>query len=294
MAQINRPGTFRGIPQEWGVSESRNGFPQFVVRLLATEYFDEAGEIEGNEPGTWTPWDYGDEITAFLILFNDKGPIFHVDALKAALGWDGTSFANLNNNEWSESVIQFRVVSEEFEGVTRLKVQAVNPQDAEPGRMIKKLDADDLKDLDAKFKGLLGGAKVAPKSAKPTAPASPKPSAPATPRSADPTSAAEDAPSTTPEPNAPTPSPAAPPAAPKKSGKKGKSKKAKPPADKCTKEEAWELVHKLKTEKVTDEMIAEAWLEAADGIGPDEDAYTPEQWAQIRDKTLDQIDHIPF
>lgn len=291
MSQIDRPGTFRGIPQEWGVSESKNGFPQFVVRLLATEYCDEAGNIEGNEPGTWAPWDYGQEITAFLVLFNDKGPIFHVDALIAALGWDGKNFANLNNNDWSESVIQFRVESQEYEGVTRLKVVAVNAQDADPGRTIKKLDAKDLTALDAKFKGLLGGTKVAPKSAKPTAPASPRPSAPAKPEpAADPTTDAEDAP-TSPASDAAPP----PPAAPKKKGK-AKSKKAKPTADTCTKEEAWELVLKLKTEKVTDEMVADAWLTAADAVASstDESEITPEQWAQIRDKTLDQIDHLPF
>lgn len=287
MPQINRPGTFRGIPQEWGVSESRNGFPQFVVRLQATEYFDEAGEIEGNEPGTWMPWDYDEnEITAFLILFGATGQIFHVDALQAALGWDGSSFANLDGNDWSESVIQFRVVSETYDGVTRLKVQSVNAQDADPGRTIKKLDAKDLKDLDAKFKGLLGGAKVAPKSAKPTAPASPAaPARPAAPQSADPTPAEESTENT----------PPAPPAAPKK--KKIKSKKAKPTADACTKEEAWKLVHKLRTEGVTDEALADAWISAAAEVVPDEEddsKFTSTQWAQIRDKTLDQIEHLPF
>lgn len=307
MSQIDRPGTFRGIPQEWGVSESKNGFPQFVVRLLATEYHDEAGEIEGNEPGTWAPWDYGQEITAFLVLFNDKGPIFHVDALIAALGWDGKSFANLNNNDWSENVIQFRVESQEYEGVTRLKVVAVNAQDADPGRTIKKLDAKDLKDLDAKFKGLLGGTKVAPKSARPTAPASPSaPARPAAPRSADPTpappveppiagadSALDAEPASASDPA--TEPPATPPK-PKRGRPKG-SKKAKSTANACTKEQAWETIHKLKTESVTDEAIADAWLAAAEAVAPDEEddsKFTSEQWAQIRDKTLDKIEHLPF
>ena len=39
--EIDRPGTFRGQIQERGVGETKNGYPQFVLRVLADEYYDD-------------------------------------------------------------------------------------------------------------------------------------------------------------------------------------------------------------------------------------------------------------
>ena len=41
MNAIDRPGTFRGKLTDWGVSETKNGYPQFVTKLIALEMYDE-------------------------------------------------------------------------------------------------------------------------------------------------------------------------------------------------------------------------------------------------------------
>lgn len=290
MPAIDRPGTFRGMLTEHAASQTKNGFPQLVCRLKATEYYDE-------DAGVWQNWtEYDMDIVAYFVLFSNKGPCLNYKQVQLALGWDGGSFASLDGGDWSTCVVQFRVEWHEYDGNKTLRVNWIDAQDAEPGRTIKKLDAKDLQALDAKFR-------TAVKPATPASAPKGRPTPPPPPATADPTPAAENeaapAPATAaPTPDAPSGAPSDPPAAAKKRKKKSKKDATVtglPTA--CTKIDAWGKVAELKTDTVTDEKLAEAWLAACDevaGEDSDEGKITTEQWATIRDKTLDRIDHLPF
>lgn len=288
LTTIDRVGTFRGTPQEWAVNTSTNGFPQFVCRFMATEFYDSENEV-------WMPWtEYGMEITAYLVLFGNKGPCLNHTQVQKALGWDGASFAALDSADWSTAVVQFRVEDHEYQGQTKKQVSWIDAHDAEPGTSIKKLDSKGLKDLDAKFKAAKPAA-TAPASAAPKGKPATPPKPPATPAAAkDPTPDANDVPE-----SPPSDAPSEPPAAPKK-GKKGKKDAEVDStglAKACSKTEAWAKVAELKLDEVTDDQLNEAWLESCGeilGEEGNEDDLTQSQWAAIRDKTLDRIPHCPF
>lgn len=289
---IDREATFRGRLLEWAVNTTANGFPQFVVKLLALEMWDENADF-GEEPG-WVSWEeYQQEITAFLVLFDrNNKPCLNYQQVQTAFGWDGTSFAALDSGDWSNTVLQFRVEESEYQGQTRMKVTWVDAQDAVPGKTIKRLDTKDLKDLDAKFKTALGATpkpKKADKPASPPKPASlPKPAA---------------KPEPTPE---PTPEPEAPAEPKKQSGppkrQRGKGKKSEPEMSgglpsACTMTDAWEKVLELRDESEDESHIADVWTEVVDEIASaanSEDDVTPEQWAQVRDAVLGKIKSHKF
>lgn len=292
LTTIDRVGTFRGKPQEWAVNTSTNGFPQFVCRLLATEFYDSENEV-------WTPWaEYGMEITAYLVLFGNKGPCLNHTQVQKALGWNGATFAALDSGDWSDTLIQFQVTDHEYNGQTKKQVNWIDAHDAEPGTSIKKLDSKDLKALDTKFKVAKA---AAPASAAPTG----KPVAPpklpiSAPAPTDPTPAAEDATGSSPDSDVGTPTASAPPTSGKSNRKKSKKNTGTNITgltEACTKTEAWAKIAELKLEEVTDDQLNEAWLESCEeilGEEGNEDDLTQSQWAAIRDKTLDRIPHLPF
>ena len=144
MEQIDREGTFRGKITEFGVATTRNGFPQFTTRLLATEMYDE-------EKGEWAEWDYDQGITAFLTLFGAKGETFHVEALERALGWDDGDFATLGTSDWVGKVIQFRVQESDNPDYPGLRVKSIDAYDADPVRALRTLDTSELKALNKQF-----------------------------------------------------------------------------------------------------------------------------------------------
>ena len=118
---IDRPGTFRGKLLDWGVSESRGGFPQFVARFAALEYWDE-------EANQYMPWaEYGQEMQGYFVLYgkDEKGAwkeLLNAKQIKEALGWDGLSFESLANGDYSETLVLFRVEDSEYNGNRSLKV----------------------------------------------------------------------------------------------------------------------------------------------------------------------------
>ena len=70
MNAIDRPGTFRGRVTDHGVSETRNGFPQWVATIQALEFYDASGEMtENHEPGYVAWGDFEQDMTAYLVLY---------------------------------------------------------------------------------------------------------------------------------------------------------------------------------------------------------------------------------
>ena len=285
--KIEHVGTYRGVCLDHAVSETKNGYPQFVGKFRVTERYDENGDL-GGEPGSWVDWSsYELEIDAYLVLFTVENgqvkPCLNYDQCQTAFGWDGKTFHSLNDLDLTDHVFQFRVEDNEYNNVHRAQVRWVDSAEATPGRSIKKLDATALTGLETRFAGHLGKkATATPVSApapvgKPTAPtkAAVKPAAV--------------------KPAAVKPAASAPPAV-KKVKKAAKVSGGLP--EECTKDEAWKTIHDLKTSEVTDDAVVKAWTSAAEAVMDREqvgdDELTPAMWAEIRNTVLGSIDSIPF
>jgi hypothetical protein len=276
MNAIDRPGTFRGNITEAGVSETKNGFPQFTARFKATEFYDES-------TGEWTAWsEYEQEIVGYHVLYTkDKKDgswveLLNAQQIKKALGWTGESFTDLATTDYSQTLVMFRVETSEFNGNTMLKVTWLDAADANPTRQLQKYDASKLTAMDGAFKGILANKKPTPASAKPAS-ATPAAGKPVTPpkKPGRPAGGKNSPPSGAPA-KASTP-PAAP--APTAAGA---------PKPECTKDEAWEeaVTNPVRDKDITDEKLGEVWLAEAAKIGKDEDKFSPADWATVRDAVV--------
>lgn len=283
MSQIDREGTFRGHALELAVNTTKNGFPQLVIKFAADELHDE-------ETREWEPWaEYEQEIIGYFVLFGAKGKCLNFEQVQKAFGWDGVSFAGLDQLEGLDNIVlQLRVEWDEYDGVKNLKAVWIDAADAVPGGAgLRKIDTTVLKAMDVQYAGQMGTKKITPKKApkgKPTAP----------PKKGKPKPKVEEP---TPEPDLVDDSPIAtsPPAPRARRSKKKETGSGLP--DSCTREEAWGKVCELKMASVTDDQLSEAWVATVDTIaGEDTDPndVTPEQWAEIRNNVLDAIPSIPF
>jgi hypothetical protein len=268
---IDRPGTFRGRPLEWGVSETKNGYPQFVCRFSALEYYDE-------EKGEYTDWSaYDQEITGYFVLYTkDKNgqwqELLNAKQIKKVLGWTGLDFGELAAGKYNEISVLFRVEDSEYNGNRSLKLTWIDGADASPTKTLPKFDADKLKGLTAKMGGALSAtAGNVPPKAPVKAPA--KAGKKALPKAT--TTSAPAAASTTPPVAAP-PIPAS-------------ANATKPPAPTTedTKDSAWAAVNQMNGE--SDEKLAEIWIVEATKIGKPEDQFTPTDWATVKNAVLDQV-----
>lgn len=266
MSQIDRSGTFRGRLTEWGVSESSGGYPQFVGRLFATEYYDD-------DANAYIPWaEYEQDIIAYLVLYSmDKAgnwkELSNSKQLKLALGWDGTDFGTLADGDYSDITLMFRVEEHEYQGNTKLQVQWVDAADANPVRSLTKFDASKLKALTAKFAGVLPAPSITPAKVGKGKPAPTKPSKgkPA------PTEPSKDKPSTS-----AAPAPAAEPP-------------TEPPAEPRTKASTWNTVVEMRAAAVTDAELAKIWIAEVAKIDKAEDEFTSDDWATVETAVLDQV-----
>lgn len=272
MSLIDRTGTFRGRIVDHGVSKSTGGYPQWIASLIASEYYDAEEQV-------WVDWSEYDvnEITTYLVLFGGKGETLNSQQVKKVTGWNGNSFAELNGLNLDEIGIQFRVEENTYEGKTSLQVAWIDEYDATPGRTVRKLNPDELSALDTQYAKFLkqSGKKVAPtkapkqttvkaKGIKPTQPKGPVKKVK---KSNDPLG------------------PGAPPVPPI-------SALPDPdlPMGHCTKDEAWEAVNDLKEKNVSDEKIANIWLDACQKVAPgtEQDKITNEQWFQVKEIVLEK------
>lgn len=287
MGPIDRIGTFRGTPVEWAVGKTKNEYPQFVVRLMATEkWIESAEEMEAfklTEPG-WLSWaEYEQSIVAYLVLFNNDGPIFNYDQVQTALGWDGASFSGLSEMDHAGKTVLFRIEENTYQDQTRLQVAWIDEKDAPIERTLRALDPDKLRDMDSRYAGMLNTKKAAPAS-KPSAPAAPKATSP------------------TPPPNERTHAPTISVIPPTGSGEAtgGKAPPTTgppadeapaanlPPAETCTMDEAWIAIQHAAKD---DDKAASVWVEAAEAAGiEDQETATNGDWANVRAKGLAVID----
>ncbi|MFA6135242.1 MAG: hypothetical protein WC869_14610 [Phycisphaerae bacterium] len=173
----NREGLFHAYPVAVGLAETReNKLLQVVIQyrlfeeLLDGQWTDCAGEHM--------------EITGYHILekrdrsLNDNT----IEALKAALGWDGRDPFWLQDSAeaLAQQPVQVKLAMEEYNGQQSLKVAFLNPYGAKAGG-VPKAD-DDLRRsvgnrLGAKFRAYAGGTPANPPkpAGRPAAPAGPRP-----------------------------------------------------------------------------------------------------------------------
>ncbi len=288
---IDRAATFRGRIIDHGVSKSSGGFMQWTAELLAMEIWD-------TDESAWVDWtgygdEYGDEIKSYNILFggNEK-PTRSCQQVKAITGWEGTSFAALGAMDLTETLIQFRTEWNTYNDKTNLQVDWIDVYDATPGRSVKKLDAAELKQLDAEFSKMLkqsGKAKAPAKAGKVTkkgvsptqnkGPVTKKKSAKVT----NPIEAPVEEKAAVTEKKAP----AGPPVSPTTTAGVGSASDG----GSCTKDEAWGAVLDLKKKDVGDEALANIWLGAIKDAAPgmEQEDITDEQWWVVRTKVLDKV-----
>jgi hypothetical protein len=289
MQAIDRPGTFRGTPLDWGVSETKNGYPQFVVRLQALEFYDE--EAEQYVP--WSEWEQ--DTTGYFVLYTkDKQgqwqELLNAKQVKKVFGWTGLDFESLATGKYEAVSVLFRVEDTEYNGQHSLKVTWIDTPDANPVKTLPKYDTEKLKGLTAKMSGALTATATTPASA-PKKPASAKPAVPpkrgpGRPK-ANPTPVASlaTAPSSKPAvPSVATPPPVttAAPTTPAPSG---------PPSEAPeTKESAWAAVNSVAG--VADDKLAEVWTAVVTTImqatQKAEDQFGPLEWAKVRKAVIDQ------
>lgn len=261
MTLIDREGRFRGTPTAGIIKTSTNGFPQFVVEFQATEYYDETGEF--GDAGEWVDWsDYGQTMRAYLVLFNAEKALLNYEQVMKAFNWDGTDFAALQTEDFDGLMIQFEVQMNEYKGTSRLQVNWVDTYDANPVSTLAPMDPNKIKQITAQFgKFMVKGKKAAP--AKAGKPKAIKPKAQAKKSTAPPAPAAK-----APAGGLPT---------------------------EVDKGGAWEFLFAKKGD-IEDDTLAEAWVAGCEAIGgeADEDEFTDEQWAQVRDHVMDKLEIVPL
>lgn len=282
---IEREATFRGNIIDHAVNLTTNEFPQFQCRLVAKEIWDE-------DEKKWVDWTdvEENEITAYLVLYGAKGEIFHCANIRKATGWDGLSFEQLANADLSEVIVQFRTEYNTYKDKTTLQVASLNHADAEPSRSVRKLEASEMKQLDAKYKSMLknNAGKAAPAKAGAKTPV--KKAATQTATEANKGKVTKKNVKSTSPKGPVTKKSTAPPAAPVAPAAPAAAADPEMPAGHCTKQEAWDAIVELKDKSVTDEANAKAYLDAILEVSGanDQDALTDEQWFTVKEIVLEK------
>ncbi len=174
--KIDFEGTFKFVIEDHGLDTTKKGFPQWVVQVKAIKMYDEVlcewsetieDEGPGGKPVEKVIADMNLTTTGYFILLTLEGEdMFHVDRITKAIGWDGHSFAALDAMELDGMEIIGGTKENIWNDKVSYPLDWVDHKDAPPIFQLKKMEADDLKALDAKF----GRSKKAkPATAKPAA-----------------------------------------------------------------------------------------------------------------------------
>ena len=268
--QVDRVGTFRfdkvlsvGLSSGKPVSEDD---PQprsitFSTILHLSEFWD-------TETSEWVDWADADvEIVAYLPLyFFDKKTKEQTEfsirkKVAEVFGWDGGSFKALCDGDYGEVTGQVRFEDDTYEKAEfSFKVAWLDTFDATPGRQLRQITGDDLKDLDKLM------ARHLQKSAKPTKAVSAKG-----------TKAAAKAATK-----------------PKGRPKAPKTAVLVAPAvvGKCSADDAYNECDRLKQDDVTEEVLQALWVVEAAKVNVDEAKITEEQWYVIKTEVLKQVSKV--
>jgi hypothetical protein len=288
---VDRTGTFRCKLLEKGITKTKEkGYPQLVARVALTQFYDAKEE-------DWfdiTDWDMETNAYACLYGVSKKSqqvePTLSYDQVMKVFDWDGGSLAELDQADHEGLEFQIRVTENTYEGAKfPFQVSWLDVYGADPVYTLRKLDAKEVKDLDAQFSNITASAKKAasakPKTVKPHPARVP----------------ADDKPLSKTEKQA---------IAKKKSdrikqesAKKKKAKAAAPPLpadegelslpeakESITKKQAWDGIHEMKDPTIRDGTIEELWNIAIQEVTGQEVVkhkdVTGEQWYQVKEIVL--------
>ena len=311
---VDRTGTFRCRLIEKGISKTKEkGFPQLVAKVLLTALYDEPQK-------EWFPiedWDMEVNVYQCLYGMSKKSqqvePTLSHEQTMKVFDWDGASLAELDKADHEGLEFQVRVTENNYEGArSPFQVSWIDVYDADPVYTLRKLDAKEVKDLDAQFSNLTASAKTAASAKGPKGPKS-APKHPAR-VPADDGNKTPKAPATTAPKSPKDMTPAekkvamkvksdrikAQAEADKKPAKPGTPKKptAPPPPEDdgdalplpevdgpITKSEAWAGIYESRDETINDKTVKELWdaaIEEVAGQGAKSADVTGEQWAQVK------------
>lgn len=149
--EVDRPGTFRVHPIEWGVQDGKDS--QSVAVVIKAEILEQFDD-EMKEWCDWRP--YGMEATGYFYVIKKDGSLNgqQIKSLKQATGWNGTFSALAPESGTVLEDCQFTVVQDTYQGKTRFKPSWINSWDANPERgTVGTADPTKLRDLDNRFGG---------------------------------------------------------------------------------------------------------------------------------------------
>jgi hypothetical protein len=304
-------GTYKGLVLETGVSETKNGFPQFVVKVLLTAYYDQ-------KEGEW--FDVSDNeyaLNGYMNLIGRKGGAedgesvrtLNFSQIMTVFGWDGAGLTYLRTTDFKGKEIQVRIAENTSENAkTPCQIAWIDAADADPSNTLRSLDEDKVKTLEDRFADLWETKKVAPATAK-KLPAVEKKTPPATETEEPETPKTEaerkaeilakgkrllDKGKKT-EPKSKSAKPAAP--------DKGKKAPPESPTEKISdddippeysKKDAWNDVLELKASECSDEQLTSVWRAAVAEIAEDgdEDRLDNAGWFAVKEQVLAEIGKI--
>jgi len=142
----DREGLFNAYPTEIGVAETGpNNLAtctvhfRIVEELLAEQWADCSAENL--------------EITGYFYLEKKDGSLNSVaiEALKAALGWDGRDPFWLQDTDLTQQPVQLKLGFEQYNGQPKIKVQFLNPYGREPTSGVSRADDAARRALNARL-----------------------------------------------------------------------------------------------------------------------------------------------
>lgn len=153
----NRVGRFKATILDHGVADTGpNKLATFVCQFQLTEEL---------VVGEWKPVEEEFAITGYFYLEKRDGNLntVTIDALKRAFGWDGCNPFWLQDSNFDGLVVQVKLIFDEYDGQTRIKVQWIDAESATPMGILRADDAmrrSISTRLGAKFRANAGGTAI--------------------------------------------------------------------------------------------------------------------------------------
>lgn len=157
--QVNQPGSFQGQITEFGLKS-------FDTGAIAVSVKARLDAMWNDETQAWDDWrEYDTEANGWLFIVKKNGETnkVAVESLVKFAGWDG-SIHSIVDATWQPKECQFTIEANEYNGQTSYRIGFVNDHDRIPGAQLSNVNADQAKQLEAKYgaslRAIAGSAKA--------------------------------------------------------------------------------------------------------------------------------------